>query len=316
MDKVCKQMNLHARSVDDDARILRIVGTTEALDRDGESIRVNGWKLDNFRKNPVVMFGHDYSTRPVARAVKIDNSGKALTFDVQFPTEEEAGEWFGFTDSVYRMLKSGFLNSSSVGFRPLKWEDADGDGKSAPRRIWTEQELMELSIVPVPSNPEALAAAWQKGAVKACDKPAIEMMLQHETAGIDGLRNLGWAQRIEEILRDVQDSNDGEAVVARADAPDPLIALRDEVIALHDSMQTVVDAVDAIHQKIEFLGQIVGHKLPELELLEARSIIERLCKVAESYEQEASAEPELSDDLDDYVMREIERMRARRKETE
>src|SRR5574341_1133396 len=83
---VCKPFVLdEVKAVEGDERALRIRITTAAVDRDGDTISPTGWKLTNYRKNPVVLYGHDYRGLPIARNTKIepddrfsptDNSGR------------------------------------------------------------------------------------------------------------------------------------------------------------------------------------------------------------------------------------------------
>jgi hypothetical protein len=58
------------------------------------------------------------------------------------------------------MAADGYLSATSVGFRPIKWDfssDPERDGGGwMPGIDFDQQELVELSIVAVPSNPEAL----------------------------------------------------------------------------------------------------------------------------------------------------------------
>jgi len=62
-------------------------------------------------------------------------------------------------DSVYKMIKSGMLNAVSVGFVPNFDKIIYGEKKGQPRTTYTEQELLEISVVPVPSNPNAIVTA-------------------------------------------------------------------------------------------------------------------------------------------------------------
>ena len=45
--------------------------STGAVDRDRDTIAVDGWDLSNYRKNPVVLFAHDYSSLPIGRTESI-----------------------------------------------------------------------------------------------------------------------------------------------------------------------------------------------------------------------------------------------------
>ena len=99
-----------------------------------------------------------------------------------------------FNDTVFEMLKAGFLNATSVGFVPLKFAFTD----DPQRRFgidFMEQELLEFSVVSIPANPEALIDAKSMGI-------DIEPLVDHYTAH---LAKLGLAvvskDRIERIER-------------------------------------------------------------------------------------------------------------------
>lgn len=147
-------------------RILRFIGSDETPDRDGDIISIEGWELDNYLKNPVFLWAHDYSIPPVGKAVDVFVKDGKLIFDIQFP---EKGI-YPFADLVYNLYKGGFLNATSVGFIGKDYVERDDDeAKDLPawRRgvKFTRQELLELSAVPVPSNPSALQQAKSLGAV-------------------------------------------------------------------------------------------------------------------------------------------------------
>jgi len=141
-------------------RQYEFTASTADQDRDGEVIDVAGWDLKNFKKNPVIMFAHDYRTLPIGRATKIGIREGKLVNNVEFPPEGT----YEFADIVERLVGAGFLKTESVGFLPKKWEDGDG-GEKSPRRTYTKQELLEISIVPVPSNPNALLNAVKEGVI-------------------------------------------------------------------------------------------------------------------------------------------------------
>lgn len=147
-------------------RILRFIGSDETPDRDGDVISVEGWDLKNYRLNPVFLWAHDYSIPPVGKAINVGVKGKKLMFEIQFP---EKGI-YPFADLVYNLYKGGFLNATSVGF--VGKQAAERDDKEAedapPWQVgvkFTQQELLELSAVPVPSNPQAVQQAKSLGAV-------------------------------------------------------------------------------------------------------------------------------------------------------
>jgi hypothetical protein len=168
-------------------RVIAWTVSTEARDRDKDRILQRGWKLKNYRKNPVVLFGHDYGALPVGRSIRtwVDKSdqGSRLRMLKQFATREENE----FADTVFNMAKAKFLRTASVGFVPLKFEedpeapDEMKEGFFRPM-LFKENDLLESSVVPVPSNPEALQGAKSMGIDLApyigwAEEKAIEPLL-------------------------------------------------------------------------------------------------------------------------------------------
>ncbi|MFX1570618.1 MAG: HK97 family phage prohead protease, partial [Promethearchaeota archaeon] len=164
MDKINKTFHSEIKQIGEEQdRVLRFITSTEAEDRDGDIIEIDGWKLDNYMKNPVILYGHNYEGLPVGRSVNIqkDNINKKLIQDVKFPTKEE----YEFADTVYRLAKAGYLNATSVGFIGIQSEPRLDEKGNYLGKKYKKQELLETSIVPVPSNPTALMEARSKGII-------------------------------------------------------------------------------------------------------------------------------------------------------
>jgi HK97 family phage prohead protease len=139
---------------DQAARTLEIVISTAAVDREGDTIAVDGWRIDNYLKNPVVLWGHDRWSPPIARSTSVRIEQDKLIALAEFP----AAGVYPFADTIFTMATAGFINASSVGFRPIKWAWVEDVGR--PYGIdFIEQELLEWSLVTVPANPEALVQA-------------------------------------------------------------------------------------------------------------------------------------------------------------
>ena len=164
-----KPFSVTSKAVNDSSRVIRFVGSDESIDRDGDTISLDGWDVGNYMKNPVVLFGHNYNDLPVARAISVtaDKRARQLIFDVKFPTIEELStnpetpsEHALKVDAIYNLAKAGFLNTVSVGFRGLEYE------ATATGRAYSRQELMEISIVPVPANPNAVAIMRTAGVLE------------------------------------------------------------------------------------------------------------------------------------------------------
>lgn len=168
-----------------DSRSLTFVISTASVDRMGDTIAVDGWKLDRFRKNPVVLFAHDASSLPVAKASKVWIEQGRLMATAEFTPSGLAR----FNDTVFEMLKAGFLNATSVGFSPLKYAFTD----DPQRRFgidFMEQELLEFSVVPVPANAEALIQARSAGIDIAPVRDWMEAALRKDGKAIVSLDRL------------------------------------------------------------------------------------------------------------------------------
>lgn len=129
--------------------------STGAVDRDKDTVAVDGWSLDSYRRNPVVLFAHRYAEPPVGLAEAVLAKGGQLKARVKFAPADT----YAFAETVRRLVDGGYLRATSVGFRALKWSFNEERGGVD----FLEQELMEFSIVPVPANPEALIDAKSAG---------------------------------------------------------------------------------------------------------------------------------------------------------
>ena len=142
-------------------RSFTFVISTGEVDRDNDTVNPNGWDLEHYLRNPIVAWSHDYTKPPVARCTSIGVQGNALVAVAEFPPPG----LYDLADTVYDLLSTGFLHATSVGFKPIEQTyNTTRGGQDI-----TRQELLEFSIVSIPSNPDALMAA--RG---LCDRTAIQ----------------------------------------------------------------------------------------------------------------------------------------------
>lgn len=152
---------LEAKAIDREHGIYEVMISTGAEDRDGDVMHAGGGQFDNFRKNPVVLYAHDYRDLPIGRSLEEEVLKDQVRARFQFPT------WGTYekADVVHRMWDSGFLNAASIGFIPLKREPRGRNTEQGDfaQTGWDilEWELLEYSIVPVPANQEALRLAMK-----------------------------------------------------------------------------------------------------------------------------------------------------------
>ena len=63
MDTVYKVQDCTVKKLGE--RKYEFIASTSDIDRDDEVIEVTGWDLKNFKKNPVIMWAHNYSNPPI-----------------------------------------------------------------------------------------------------------------------------------------------------------------------------------------------------------------------------------------------------------
>lgn len=155
---IYKAMEMEVKDADGDRMV--VIGSDESEDRDGDVIRASGWELDNYRRNPVGLWAHMYHQPPVFRTLEVGVEGTRLRHVIEWDSDP-------FAQLIKGKYERGFMRAFSVGFRPKEWKarrevTQDENGEPRTRFLgfeFTRQELLELSAVPVPANPNALALA-------------------------------------------------------------------------------------------------------------------------------------------------------------
>lgn len=136
------------------------VASDETVDRYGDIIRVAGWELANYRKNPVVLFAHQ-KDNPVGTATKVWVEGKKLLVRIKLADEGTSP----FIDTLRKLLEQKIVRAVSVGFLPTEEPKYLRDAKNEyiTGMEFNGQELLENSLVTVPANPAALQLAKSMG---------------------------------------------------------------------------------------------------------------------------------------------------------
>jgi len=145
--------------------------TTATVDRDKDVVLPAGVDLKDFRKNPVVLFGHDGQRYPVGTVPNggFEKNTDGITAKVEFAerpdTLPDEVEWPA--DTVLSLFQQGVLRAFSIGFTVQSWRDATEKDKRKfgddAERIIEKWTLLEFSVVTVPANQDALAVAVSKG---------------------------------------------------------------------------------------------------------------------------------------------------------
>jgi HK97 family phage prohead protease len=134
---------------------LEFVMSDGSIDRMGDVIEPDGWRLDNFKKNPVALFSHD-PRFPIGKWVDVAVRDGRMTgrLDLLEPVSERQRE-------IRAAVDAGVLRAVSVGFHANKMQPLEGSKIGGLHFL--EQELVECSLVSVPANANALAIARSLG---------------------------------------------------------------------------------------------------------------------------------------------------------
>lgn len=142
-----KYLKSYVEKVDKDSGEIYAVASTEAEDRDGDVILNEAWDLKNYKKNPLLLWSHDIHSLPIGKVNRITNKNGKLEFSAIFAEEDP------FANRIAKLVKGHFLNAISVGYLPKEY---DKKGRTSLA------ELLEISIVNVPANQEALVSREYK----------------------------------------------------------------------------------------------------------------------------------------------------------
>ncbi len=145
--------------VDGAERTLRFCFSDNSVDRMNDTIAAAGWDLTDFLANPVALWAHDSSAPPIGGARNVGVEGDRLLGDIEFAPPET----YAFADTIYRLVLARFLRAVSVGFLPTRYAFVENDPERGFGIDFLEQSLLEISVCPVPANPNALQEARRKG---------------------------------------------------------------------------------------------------------------------------------------------------------
>ena len=125
--------------------------------RQGPDLSIEGLQTENYMRNPVVLWSHDMSGKtesaglPIGRTNRMTQADGKIEVDFEFITDDP------FADRVRNAWDKGFLQAASVSWLPLESEQGE-DGNQRDIR----SDLLEWSIVSVPSDPDAVRLAHSR----------------------------------------------------------------------------------------------------------------------------------------------------------
>lgn len=187
----------------DDERMAVNYASTRTQDRDNEIVVPNGVVLSQFRKAPVLLWGHNWRETPIGSDKKITSDGFGLLAKSQFATTPKAEE-------IFTLVREKHLRTSSIGFIPLsvvrngtekfgplvdklsaQWDGFTRQIADKVRGIITRSLLLEHSLVSVPANIDSLVLAVSNKSIEitaaTLEEFGVEVQIEED---IDILKEL------------------------------------------------------------------------------------------------------------------------------
>lgn len=136
-------------------REAEFVISSESIDTYDTVFMADGVDLTRYNQNPIVAYGHrTWSDDPdmILGTSEVRQEGKMTIGKVRFEDEETNPT----AEKVFKKVQAGTLRMASIGANILEWRFGDAEKGENPGVIYfTRWELLEWSIVPIGSNPDA-----------------------------------------------------------------------------------------------------------------------------------------------------------------
>jgi len=202
MNKFTNALKAETTSSDYDATF---IASTPANDRHQTTVPQENWVLDNFNANAIIGYNHNVwgdtggqdPDSVIGKGNAFINAHGNLQLDVKFDDVSNNVT----AEKVKAKVEGGFLKAVSVGFAEIsegKFVNTEGkevmSSEAGAIYQYGQVELMEVSVVNLPANPEALVMS----------KNAEIESLQKEIKGFKKLK--GEVKDIGETFRSVGDT--------------------------------------------------------------------------------------------------------------
>ena len=151
------------RKIDEESRTVEFVASDNSVDSYGTVIPVDKWDLTRYSGNGIVGYMHDVYGDSWTKSADPDDvigKGEAWIEDDKLVVRItfEPAELNEKADKIFRKLQFGSLHAVSVGFRATKKGHMGDEERGEDPKVYyyAGQELLEVSVVNIPSNANAL----------------------------------------------------------------------------------------------------------------------------------------------------------------
>ena len=161
------------RKIDEESRTVEFVASDNSVDSYKTVLPVDKWDLTRYSGNGIVGYMHDvYGASWTKSADPDDIIGKGVAFvedeKLIVRITFEPKELNERADKIFRKIQFGSLHAVSVGFRATaKGHKGDEERGEDPNvYYYAGQELLEVSVVNIPSNANALKRSIEEEAAE------------------------------------------------------------------------------------------------------------------------------------------------------
>jgi HK97 family phage prohead protease len=141
---------LEVRSVKENERVIEGIASTPTPDRMGDIVEPMGAKF----ALPMPLLWQHQHDKPVGHVEFAKPTKAGIPFKARLAKIDEPGALKDRVDEAWQSVKSNLVRAVSIGFRALEYNRMDDGGLR-----FLSWEWMELSLVTIPANNEAVITA-------------------------------------------------------------------------------------------------------------------------------------------------------------
>lgn len=223
MRKITKLFTTKAQSIDQESKTVRFKISDDQTDRMGERVDQASWDFKNYMQNPIVLWGHnpDEPENVLGTAKSVEVVGNETYAEMSFDDDINPK-----ASLVWKQILKGTLRTVSVGFISKRIE---GD-------TLYDNELLEISVVPIPANPRAIALSYKAGEMSRKDAKWLMDTMQNE---------------IKHLEQQLQNEEEEVTTKDAAELNQKLDTILDVVGKLGDKVNAIDEAVAALQSEID-----------------------------------------------------------------
>lgn len=196
---------------DEGGRKVTFVASDSTKDRHGTILNQANWNLDNFNANPIIGYQHNVYGDMCNAPNPDDVLGPARAWvengELMVEVDFEEREINPLADKIFRKVQNGTLRAVSVGFSPIGdgryGEGDEARGADNETYYFDGQELLEVSVVNIPSNPKALKKQLRTNTANALTYLLKAFDNRYSLTEIDSMT----ISEIRELLHDPENYN-------------------------------------------------------------------------------------------------------------